>query len=226
MKLERALDRAILVAAMVLLSVGLSVRFTGVEKAQAHHPHSWHNHISTVHSNVYHEDFCVQVYSGHHGHQTVLDAFRNTYFYDNYPASWDGLSSNRIYFDPYYQPCDSYSQDIRNQIEIFNYVQIGGNGGTAYTELLGYYYEAGHESREYARVWYKPEHFDHDWLRRHVINHETGHVLGLKDPDYYGHCMGDVSVMHSTFRDYGCRYDREWPTWYDHDSVVRIAENR
>lgn len=61
----------------------------------------------------------------------------------------------------------------------------------------------------------------------HVVNHETGHVLGLKDPDQISpgvyDCLGNVSVMHSQF--YGCAYNREWPTWNDHNTVVLLAEN-
>lgn len=54
--------------------------------------------------------------------------------------------------------------------------------------------------------------------RRHLINHETGHVLGLAD-GYKPDCP--VSVMHPYY--YGCPYNYPWPSLdLDHPSVNRI----
>ena len=78
----------------------------------------------------------------------------------------------------------------------------------------------GTRNYTYAFVRFKTSHLNGSVaLYHHAVNHETGHILGLKDPNYYGHCTD--SVMHSKY--YGCATDRQWPSGADRTRATNIA---
>jgi hypothetical protein len=80
---------------------------------------------------------------------------------------------------------------------------------------------------------YGNEYLDHshvygsDALRRHVVNHETGHVLGLKDPPPCLDSGGQTiqSVMHSSYYCAGAS-NLEWPTTNDRLVVISIMNQK
>jgi hypothetical protein len=63
-----------------------------------------------------------------------------------------------------------------------------------------------------------------DHLYPHAVNHETGHVLGLKDPEMQGDCPTGGSIMHSRFN--GCTVDYAYPTYNDRFNVEYISRTR
>lgn len=235
MKSRRLLDYGLLGAALLLFWSLLFLFALGAEDAAAYHPHPSPNHLGTMHSNTENEDFCILVYDGSIAHSDVYNRVRGTLYLDDTNQDWEGLSNNRTYFVPYNQPCNSYSQATRDAIEIEFRVQTSGFSvcappGPPYPACVvntGWYWNGavGHNDARWSNIHFRTNHFTQGVaLYHHVVNHEVGHTLGLKDPDNTGHCMGNISVMHSTF--YGCSFDREWPTWNDHNTVVLIAENR
>ncbi len=118
-------------------------------------------------------------------------------------------------------PCDE--APFRNDIEIEYWVR----DDTSATQCEGYscafpfghqYLDSvsGHLEWSGYAVRFKTSHINGGVsLYHHVINHETGHVLGLQDGD--GTCPDPDSVMHSIY--YGCEVNAEWPSAEDRASV-------
>ncbi len=217
---ERALDRAILVAAALFFGTNLLAPLIRAAEVQASHPHASPLHIGTVH-NWQHEDFCAGVRDGSIADSAVFNQLRQALYLDNPAEDWHGVASDRVYFMPYSTPCPNLAN--RHDIQIEYWVVSGGcAGGTACVALYDPYWNAavGHTDYSWALVTFKTMHFTNGpALAHHIINHETGHVLGLKDPDYSGHCVD--SVMHSTY--YGCSTNREWPSPADRQTATTIA---
>lgn len=57
--------------------------------------------------------------------------------------------------------------------------------------------------------------------RRHLVNHESGHVFGLRDNDPYVSCV--YSIMHPSY--YGCpgNGNPAWPSSNDFSTVTTIS---
>jgi hypothetical protein len=152
-------------------------------------------------------------------HSTAFTRVRNTLYIDNPSEDWDGLAGNKIYFVPVSQPCNQAS--CRACINIEYWVRSTGCNGVSCQWFTSYYNSHdGANDYLYAYVRFKTSHISGSTaLYRHVINHETGHILGLKDPNYTGHCM--TSVMHSIY--YGCSSNLQWPSSGDRSKVTNIA---
>ncbi len=216
---ERALDRAILVAAALLFGTILLASRGGAADVRASHPHSSPLHIGTMH-NWAHEDFCAWVRDGSIAHSTVVNQLRQTLYLDNPAEDWDGLAADRVYFMPYSGSCPNLAN--RNDIQIEYWVVNGGCGPPDYRSCVALYDPywngaMGHTDYFWASVTFNTYRLTSGRaMYHHIINHETGHVLGLKDPDYYGQCVD--SVMHSAY--YGCGVEREWPSGADRQTVT------
>uniref|UniRef100_A0A831X930 ScyD/ScyE family protein n=1 Tax=Thermorudis peleae TaxID=1382356 RepID=A0A831X930_9BACT len=112
---------------------------------------------------------------------------------------------------------------FRSDIEVEYWARSSGCDGLScsWKEQPAYNPNTGHTDYRWASVRFETSHLTSGtFCYHHTINHETGHVRGLKDPDWWGQCAD--SVMHSGV--YGCT-DREWPSWSDRDKVTKIAEN-
>jgi hypothetical protein len=200
---DRAFDGAVLLAGALFAWAAFLT-----PAVQAHHPHPSPLHIGTIHSadHTQHEEYCVWVTDGSMSHSTALTRINNTLYNDNPSQDFDGLSGNRIYFSPFGDPCPNYSSEIRQQIETEYQIKSGGFsqcGGTACVGLDSPYWNGavGHNDYRWAYAYFPTSRINGGSATyHHVIGHETGHVLGLKDPDYSGHCLGNVSIMHSRSR--------------------------
>ena len=196
----------------------------------------------------YGEQFCVQVDGG-----SVTDAELNSYlkaalYQDNPNRDWDNLAGGRIYWSPLGDsPC--WQQADQSQIEMAYYSSANGCDGYScawFSGDSGWTWN-GHRYYWYGRVLFKAAHLESASpcgtsclaLRRHVINHETGHTLGLADPDlpnlgqfppypnssatlcgsYYRSTGTGQNVMHSNY--YSGYGD---PVWPDTDGDIWCVE--
>lgn len=169
------------------------------------------------------EQYCVESHDTSRMSHTTARAFvRQTLVQLDWDKIWDGTGNWKI--DLWYtqNPCSSYSSATRATIEIeyhygHNWNFIPTCGGT-----WGYYncVEFG------APVWNSTYgHWDYakgyvylvfssggrlDNVGRAFINHETGHIWGLRDPNSGTHCPAP-SIMHGTAVGYPCT---NWTLWY------------
>lgn len=211
--------------------------------ADANHIWQPHNHVATI--NTFNpEDFCVWLEEDDYGNvlstmdfTTAWSRIHDTLTIDNPSENWNVLQGGKVQWiggGP--TPCDE--QPSRTFFDIEYWVRDDttgpipqGCGGTSCAWPHGdYTYDplVDHSEYQYYTVRFKTAHINHadpggaykPW--HHAINHETGHVLGLKDPDYIGDCPesqgGEASVMHSQFY-YGCTVNLEWPSASDRASV-------
>jgi hypothetical protein len=181
------------------------------------------------------EQYCVQSHdTSVVGHTTARNFVRETLVGLDFDKIWDGTGNWKI--DLWYtqNPCSSYSGSTRESIEIeyhygHNWNFIPTCGGT-----YGYY-----NCVEFAQPTYNSTYGHYDYTKgkvylvfssggqlntrgRAFINHETGHIWGLKDPNYSGHCP-TPSIMHGTAVGYGCTNWTAWyPSQYDFASVKTV----
>lgn len=200
---------------------------------------AWHKnghvHMNSLHSSLNHEDVCVRVNGGSISFATARDRIKNTLYIDNTAEDWDDLAGRRVYFIVNPTTCAQLNPTVYNNTEVEYIVlseaqaeqQCGTIGGQPVScAALGYQMQsAGHWDYRYGYAWLQASRLSATPLTyHHLVNHETGHMLGLADPgagDPHYHCL--YSVMHSIA--YGCGTSHEWPTYSDRASVESIATN-
>jgi len=181
-------------------------------------PYQSYLHLAYMHDTNA-EDFCALIEDGSIGLNTAATRIRATLHQDDASHDWDGLAVNKVFFIAVSLtiPCNQLANRANIQIEYW--VHSSGCGGVSCQWFTSP--TISHNGRQdylYAYVRFKTSHISGStFLYHHVINHETGHILGLADPPY-GDCK--VSVMHSAH--YGCT-DREWPQSGDRVLVTDIA---
>jgi len=207
-------------AAGLLAAAALTV--AGHPVAQAHHAHSGGSqpHLNDMHTwtpyeGIEDEHFCVQVFSGS-THAAALAAVKRALYSTGRP-SWDlattsdGATNARVDIRAKPSPCTSYPSAERSKID-FEYHVRSSNASIAacaYSDDISCVEfdrsirspSGSHYDFEWAYVYLDSDHLDSDQL----INHETGHVLGLMDGGPRGGTWDtscSVSLMHLPY--YGC----------------------
>jgi hypothetical protein len=239
---------------MLNLSLGLLVAIGTwaalIDPAAADHPYPSNPprqfHIVTIHSTTQQENACAD---SHTGDTTVTDAYArtkiiNTLKYDNTAEDWHQITgTDHLFFTISSGACSGLSYTDLEAKELWYHVFTDDNAAAecavndvagsndcavtrhAVTDCTGgchtdyYHYYVVHS---------RSTIYDGDGTateRRHIINHETGHALGLDDPSdpdgdgYYEPCT-DISIMHRTgYCPQNTNYT--WPTQADKDSVER-----
>ncbi|MFP2923741.1 hypothetical protein ACLESO_00725 [Pyxidicoccus sp. 3LG] len=219
--------------------------FRFVPTANASHTHTgWdQKHIATIHGNdgpagggsgpgSLDEEYCIMSSTSGMPASTIAPFIQQTLTQLSFDVIWDGSADWRVDLWRTQKFCNEYSTADRNRIEVEYRVAeswasvCGGDIYACVTSVSPVTDSSGaHQHYKYMNVHLKREQMaalgSTDRARK-FINHETGHVLGLRDPNYYGHCMH--SVMHNNlYLSLGCT-DPVWhPTSSDFASVRNIA---
>lgn len=232
----------VLLATLAWLPLGL------VSQVSAHHPVGFFlAYINTVEDR---EDFCVETAGSSVPFPEAHNPIRYTLIYDNPSEGYDRLNYDHIYFqDAYwqaYQGCDPMAgpggDPSIEQVEIRYYIRDTDNlhplcrGFSCVVEDQFWWSSDAGTGYRYYNVYLKTSAFT-STLQRHLINHETGHVLGLADggpesPFPNSGCLW--SIMHPQYEnipEYGCDGSSparspyipplDWPTGGDLDRIWR-----
>lgn len=237
----RGTSRWIFVAWAAVLSVVAVRHMPVMPVAHASHSHTGSNqiHIATIHGNngtstgpgSQDEQFCPMSHTSAVSSTWLGDAVQNTL--TKQPGyMWDGAAGWRVDLWRTQKACNEYDAATRNTIEIEYYTKEDWWD----VELCQGYYSCvvadnavwdsvgGHTHYNWMYVRFQLEHIYNTSVdrQRKFINHETGHVLGLRDPAGQGTDCSVVSVMHNDL--YGCNYSVWYPTSSDLAAVTRVAD--
>jgi hypothetical protein len=227
-KLVRQTPRLLNVAWLVVIGFVISINSPAVEAY--HHDHGadrLHNkqihYASTGHTAV-DEDFCTQVADGDGGLSSATLRSRVDDAILTQPSHWDGAGGWKL--DMYHGTYDCFhsSYGDRSSLEIqfrtYKY-QTSGKWCSDNISCVSHYNlvgsGTGHNDYLNEVVWLDQDHVTGGAYRQ-LISHETGHVVGFRDPDYNGHCMGSPSVMHIPY--YGCADPGSGPTSSDLNTLA------
>ncbi len=206
------------VVAGVLL--GMAVRaFAPTPQSEASHPFIPHQHIGSM-NGVETENVCVEIADDSITFAFARQIIEGTLVLDNPSEDWNGLKSGRVDFFVESEPCIRGFGviEMRYDVRQAPWLEECGPGSGICADWSDPYPDpvSGHDEYLYGRVYLTTSVLRDPFQYRRVIDHETGHVLGLKDggPDYDGtECTG--SIMHA----YGCDNVPEWPSAEDRASV-------
>lgn len=212
--------------------------------AQASHTHNgWLQlHISTIHDNngtattpgSLDEDYCVSSHTSAVS-TTALGNFIENVLTKRTGQMWDGAAGWNVDLWRTAKKCEDYPSAERAAIgteyhvaDAWPNVPLCGNTTYSCTVLSKPTIDSTgkHQHYEWAVIHFQARHVSAlDERARSFINHETGHVLGLRDPASFG---GDCeeSVMHNGL--YGCTAFNyvTYPTARDLASVARISRRQ
>ncbi|SEL75114.1 hypothetical protein SAMN05444354_10899 [Stigmatella aurantiaca] len=225
------------------VSVLSFVAWRHVPLAQASHSHngSYQVHISTIHGNdgtsttpgPQDEQYCILPLTAAVNATQIANLIEETLAKMGAGQMWDGTGAWRVDLWRAAKFCNQYDSATRATIGIE--YQIADSwasvcGGDLYSCVVQSNPVVdpvnGHTHFKWMYSHLKAQHLSTDVTRaRKFINHETGHVLGLKDPSGPNDCSH--SVMHNDlYSNYGC-LDKVWyPTPNDVASVTKIQDRR
>lgn len=219
------------------VSLGLLLRFLVVLQSSASHPYPQnidgdgdtvvdpHSHVKSM-TEFSTDRLCAIVLEGNVDQPTMLGRIKATLLGDNPAEDWNGLRGGKVAFAAATEPCNITSAVV--QIE---YWVLDNACGVANPLNLSCAFPnsvpvqnplTGHQEFVRFKVIFDPAHATGTEFDRYIINHETGHVLGLEDGGPQNPsgvatpCTG--SVMHI----YGCDNWGPWPTAEDRASVESL----
>lgn len=171
------------------------------EISYAHHPYSPKRHMTSTHSTINHEYFCADVKESSVSISSAYNELKRILYNRNY----DGLAGNKIYLvaSNTNLNCSDMSASILNGYYLRYYIEANTqprcDGTSSCIVRYGPTQQSdGHTHYAYAVVTIREQTWNN--LREYIVNHETGHFLGLRDGSGSSNCPG--SIMHS--KDYGC----------------------
>lgn len=216
--------------ALLAVLAWLPMGFAAVGTVSANHPTGFY--LASMRSIGQTEQYCVEDINTYLAYDYVLNEVRNTLVVENTAYNWDLKRSGATDFRTVYTACrnlNNSTSPTRNEVEIEYNVEDtvvtapASCGGTSCAAPAGatWYGPYGRIEYQWYNVWLKGNLIASGGdTRRHVVNHETGHVLGLADGD--DSCP--YSIMHPSY--YGCpgNGNPAWPSDGDHATVNRLID--
>lgn len=186
-------------------------------------------HLHSMHSTQS-EQFCVQSHTSDVS-SSGLAAYIEQVLEHTPGKQWSGLAGGNIAFKRTNYNCEHYPSDTRATIELEYHVAYGWDpcGGSYYscTAFDNAVWDAagGHTDYQWSYVYFQAPHvIGLDARAKNFINHETGHVLGLTDPDddEIGIDCRE-SVMRNALYDCDQYAYVNYPTSIDKAAVTRVS---
>ncbi|NMO21487.1 hypothetical protein HPC49_31695 [Pyxidicoccus fallax] len=222
--------------------------FAGVRFVPTAHASYSHNgwdqkHIATIHDNngpagggsgpgTYDEEYCVMSETSAMPVSTIGPFIQQTLTQLSFDIVWDGSADWRVDLWRAPKACNEYSTADRNNIEIEyrireTWASVCGGDIYACVTSVSPITDAtrAHQHYKYMNVHLKREQLAAlatTHRARKFINHETGHVLGLRDPVSGAECMYSV-MTNDLYAHLGCTATVWHPTTSDFVSVRSIA---
>jgi len=203
--------------------LGILLRLLSVSQLESSHPfpveNGQHKHLLSM-TNHDPELICADVTDGTMPQPDAFNRIWNTLTQANQAEGWHGLGGARVGFSADARPCSQ----IGSGPKIRYFVDIDGTGDLQFPNRADNFDRwfnglTDHDEYRYWIVTLRAADLQLDpedggiYTYRYLVNHETGHVLGLQD----GGAPCPESIMHDTFR--GCSVNRDWPSVSDRMSV-------
>lgn len=191
-------------------------------------------HIWTLHSTTATEDTCTESHLLDFSETSMRNRVSEA-LTGNGTGDWGALGGGRINFEIDTTVCvnQSPTEDAATEFEYHAWLdgsdglkrECNNSTGTYSCAVpYDYIYDSSGQAIHSKYYWFN---LQSSWIAsslsykwHHIVNHETGHGLGLADPT---DSSCPQSVMHSSF--YGCSTDYAWPQQNDRDSVVYVMDN-
>lgn len=223
--------------ALIAILGALPIVLTGDGDARAHHKNNYNiaGHVASLRSIPWHETYCVEDLNTTLDFNTALNRVRDTLIVNRTDVNWDLKQGGYTDFRTTWVPCrnlNSGTTPRRTDVEIEYHVidtitSPGWCEGTSCAWGWGVTWNGPHGRTEwqYWKVQLRGQLIKNGGSSTtHVVNHETGHVLGLADggptsKSWDTSCPS--SIMHPQY--YGCSVTLDWPNLStDHISVNQI----
>jgi hypothetical protein len=221
-----------IVRVLVGLTAGLLLRAFMAADTLASHP--WlpdalhnHKHLKSM-TDFATENYCVDVgFAPPMAHADALARVAGPLRLDYPSGDWNGLKGGRVAFGQRdwqcSQPPGSAGIELKFYVENSTICPLGHS--CAFPDGEGRWNNVtGHNEYETFTILLLSTDLQDNGFYHHLINHETGHALGLKDggpgePDP-GPIPCQASIMHDVF--HGCSVDYDYPTNSDRVAVSEM----
>ncbi|MCG8351810.1 MAG: hypothetical protein MI924_28920 [Chloroflexales bacterium] len=221
---------------MWIIAVIIALMLSATGAKATHHNHNTdqlhiHNiHFSELDGPVTNEDFCTDVVDGDGiTEEELRDRVADALLFQ--PDRWDqtGYVGSGTYCVDFFQgaytcldPVYGDRSSLEVQYRSYATSPSAKPCGDGYSCVQFFNAVASvHDHNDYLNsvVWLEEDHvalYD-QYTRRQLISHETGHVLGFRDP-VHGVCTNGPTIMNIPY--YGCDDPGSGPTSHDKDVLV------
>ena len=219
---------------LIGMAVGLLLRAFMATESFASHP--WrpdalqnHSHLKSM-TNFATENYCVDVgFAPPMQHADALARVAGPLRLDDPSNDWNGLKGGRVTFGQRdwqcSQPPGSAGIELKYYVENSTACSSGPQVSCALKDGEGRWnIVTGHNEYESFSIFLYATDLQNNGFYHHLVNHETGHALGLKDggpnaPDP-GPIPCEPSIMHDYH--YGCSVNYDYPTFSDKVAVEEM----